>query len=74
MSETSKSNGAPFPERSLRRQEWHDLNNVLTVVTAYSEVLLTHALLDDSKRRIFRELHAAANRAVQLTRAMSERR
>lgn len=54
--------------------ELHELNNALTVVFGYSEVLLSSILPDDPNRAIVEAVHNAAQRAAHLSRDMLDRR
>ena len=48
----------------------HDFNNILTAITAYSELLLSDAAPADRKRGFVQEIQAAAQRAAALTRQL----
>jgi len=48
----------------------HDFNNILTAITAYSELLLGELPPDDQKRGDVEEIRAAAQRAAALTRQL----
>jgi two-component system cell cycle sensor histidine kinase/response regulator CckA len=48
----------------------HDFNNILTVITSYSSMLLASRYRDDADRGDLEEIAAAANRASALTRQL----
>ncbi|MFN8581777.1 MAG: response regulator [Gemmatimonadaceae bacterium] len=48
----------------------HDYNNLLTVVTANAQMLLTAPDLDDETRAAIEDIGVAANRAAELTRQL----
>jgi two-component system, cell cycle sensor histidine kinase and response regulator CckA len=48
----------------------HDINNLLSPILGYSELLLSEASLDDDARRGAREIKHAAERARDLTRQL----
>jgi PAS domain S-box-containing protein len=48
----------------------HDFNNVLTVITAYSDMLALEIPQSDPKREPINEIRQAANRAAALTRQL----
>lgn len=48
----------------------HDFNNMLTVITGYSELLLNLVPADDSKRAYLEEIRKAGARSASLTRQL----
>lgn len=48
----------------------HDFNNVLTVITGYSEMLLSGAVPAEKHQDLIREIRKAGNRAASLTRQL----
>jgi PAS domain S-box-containing protein len=48
----------------------HDFNNMLTVITGYSELLLNLTPLDDPKREYLEEIRKAGTRSASLTRQL----
>jgi PAS domain S-box-containing protein len=48
----------------------HDFNNMLTVISGYSEILLTMLEVDDPKRQFLLDIRDASERATTLTRQL----
>jgi len=48
----------------------HDFNNILTVISGYSEVLMKKPEVSEGSRRILRHIHDAGDRAAALTRQL----
>lgn len=56
--------------RRLAGRIAHDLNNILTVITGYSQLILKTAAPDDPQRRRVEEIAKAGGRAADLTRQL----
>lgn len=48
----------------------HDFNNILTVISGYSEVLIRKPAVTEDVRRVLRHIHDAGDRAAALTRQL----
>ncbi len=60
----------PEPERAAIRRLAHDLNNVMTTIQGYAEILLEDLEAGDSHRHDVELLHQASRRASAIVRDM----
>ncbi len=58
----------PTPEPPAIRRLAHDLNNVMTTIQGYAEILLEEMEADDSHRHDVELLHQASRRASAIVR------